>query len=442
MRNTRIVLFLAALALSGTVLFAQESTPIADKLTFELEFTGSALSIDSEGVVDSFTDSGFDEDGTKIGVGYEGEIWGASAALTFGNENLRFLSGEIGEIFAGFPLALDELYGWVKPFGTHFKFTGGIFENTDGIADYTDDIDDFGMGVFFYGEDGAPFTEPIEYFDTALANGFLTDAVFGPVTVQLLLAPNYSEESASELASGLVSEMLGSPMTIDADARFLRLGGRIIADLGVGTVAAQFKTFQWPMTIVNVVEQQQFPGSKLNWTSFGAYFDLTAVENLGLSMGYTGFIPFFDTSDVDMILWSGIDLRATWTGIAGLSFSTHNNISFAQGKEKEVVTPLGKDSSFFTLYNAVGATKELNDRFSINAEIANVLSTTDLGNGGKLEYDNFGVHAKFITKVTEYAEFDVGAEVHFVSTARDGGFGEDDDSVTTFSVPIGIRLHF
>jgi hypothetical protein len=108
----------------------------------------------------------------------------------------------------------------------------------------------------------------------------------------------------------------------------------------------------------------------------------------------------------------------------------------------EQVIPLGKDSSLFTLYNAVGATKELNDRFSINAEIINVFSTTDLGDAGKLEYDNFGVRSKFITKVTEYAEFDVGAEVDFVSTATDGGFGDDDNSVTTFSVPIGIRLHF
>jgi hypothetical protein len=94
-------------------------------------------------VADSLTDAGFNEDETKLGIGYEDELWGASASLRFGNENLKFLNGEIGEMFAGFPLALDELYGWVKPFGEHFKFTGGLFDNTGGLADYTDDKVDF-----------------------------------------------------------------------------------------------------------------------------------------------------------------------------------------------------------------------------------------------------------------------------------------------------------
>jgi hypothetical protein len=272
----------------------------ADKVSVTLEFGASLLAADSEGVVDSMTDAGFGEDGeSTLGFSYEDELWGASASLKFASENIRFLSSEIGEIFAEPVLSLDELYGWVKPFGPVVKFTGGVFENTDGIADYTDDIDDFPMGVFFPGEDGEPFEEPSEMTNTALVSGFLTDLIFGPVTLQLLLAPNYSEDSASVLGSEVLTTMAqGTPVEVDSEVRFFRIGGRLIADVGIGTVSALFKTFQWPAVVENGVwvlmgedpNDLPYNGTKQNYHTFGGYFDLTAVENLGLSVGYTGFL--------------------------------------------------------------------------------------------------------------------------------------------------------
>ncbi|MDR2796319.1 MAG: hypothetical protein LBB47_06390 [Spirochaetaceae bacterium] len=463
-KKSMALCFMAIILGGGGGLFAQAdkkfeeaASSIADKVKFGLEFNASILSANSEGVVDSLTDAGFNEDETKIGVGYEDELWGASAVLKFKPHNLFFLSGEIGEMFAGFPLTLDELYGWIKPFGKHFKFTGGIFDNTDGLADYTDDIDEFEMGIFIFGEDGAPFTEPeAEFTDTALTNGFLTDAIFGPVTLQLLLASNYSSKSASELGSGLLTQMAGmigqGPVEIDTEERFFRIGGRVIADVGVGTFSALYKTFQWPMDIANASEGisaavmgvsfTPYPGSKAIWNTFGGYFDLTAVENLGVSLGYTGFLPASDASDVDNVLYSGIDLRATWTGIEGLSLSTHNNISFAKGAEKDWMGQLGKDGSFITLYNAAGVTKEITEKFSINGVISNVFSKTDNSDAGKTEYDSFGVALKFIAKVSGNAEFNAGLRLDVEKTALSGYYGDADDSVTTFSIPIGIIVSF
>jgi hypothetical protein len=434
----------------GIPLLAQTEKSLTDKVSLDLEFNASILSANSDGVVDSMTDAGFNEDETKIGISYEGEFWGASASLKFRNENLRFLSGEIGEMFSPNPLMLDELYGWIKPFGEHFKFTGGIFENKDGIADYTDDIDDFAMGVFLPGEEaeGNPFFSEPEAIMTApfLTDGFLTDLIFGPVTLQLLLAANFSKESASDLVSGLLTSITQSPIPVDADARFFRIGGRVIIDAGVGTFSALFKTFQWP-TAVEVAMATAFQaspnsnltGSKQNYHTFGGYFDLTAVENLGVSLGYTGFITAHDGEDVDNILYSGIDLRATWTGIEGLSLSTHNNVSFAKGSEKDWFLLRDKDTSFFNLYNAIGATKEFTEKFSVNAEISNVFSKTDLGDNGKLEYDNLGIVAKFIAKVGEHAEFNAGLRLDVENATVSGG---DDKSVTTFSIPIGIKVNF
>jgi outer membrane receptor protein involved in Fe transport len=171
------------------------------------------------------------------------------------------------------------------------------------------------------------------------------------------------------------------------------------------------------------------------------------VENLGVSLGYTGFIMVSDGADVENPMFNGIDLRATWTGIEGLSLSTHNNISFANGVEKDWTGMLGKDSSFLTLYNAIGATKEIMEKFSVNAEISNVFSKTDNGGAGKLEYDSLGVAAKFIAKVSENAEFDAGLRLDIEKTTGSGVYGDPtgediDDLVTTFSIPIGIIVSF
>ncbi|MDR1950386.1 MAG: hypothetical protein LBQ38_13430 [Spirochaetaceae bacterium] len=439
------ILFLSFMVLSMTCgsLFvqAQEGVDASDagKVNFTLEFGASLFSVDSEGVVDSLTDIGFGDDAeSTIGVGYEHELFGGTVSFAFAPETLRFAVGETADMLGTTPFTIDELYAWVKPFGANFKFTGGIFENTDGVADYTDDIDNFGMGVFFIGEGGEPFTEPMEYFDTSLTTGFLTDVIFGPVTVQLLLAPNYSKESGSGLANDFFSVFSLPP--VDAGARFFRLGGRVIADIGVGTISAMFKTFQWPVEIVNVatiIEEGApgaFGGSKVNYMSFGAYADITAVENLGLSLGYTGFTAANDGDDVDNILWSGVDLRATWTGIEGLSISTHNNFSFAAGAENDWTGELLDGDSFLTLYNVIGATKELTEKFSINAEIGNVLSKTDSISFGEIEFDNFWVGAKFIAAVTENAEFNAGLRVDLTKNG--------DDTVTVFSIPVGISLSF
>jgi hypothetical protein len=166
------------------------------------------------------------------------------------------------------------------------------------------------------------------------------------------------------------------------------------------------------------------------------------VKNLGVSLGYTGFLPLNDAADVDNVLYSGLDLRVAWTGIEGLSLSTHNNISFAQGAEKDWMGILGKDASFLTLYNAIGATKEISEKFSVNAEISNTFSKTDNSDNGKIEYNSLGIAAKFIAKVGEHAEFNAGLRVDVEKNVLDGSYGDEDESVTTFSIPVGIIVTF
>jgi hypothetical protein len=437
----------AVLLFTAHFAVAQEkSGETADKVSVTLEFGASLLAADSEGVVDSMTDAGFNEDETKLGFSYEDELWGASASLKFGNENLRIFFPVVADNY-GSPLSIDELYVWIKPFGEHFKFIGGVFENADGVADYTDDLDDFRLGVFRGGAGGVE--EPHEITTAAVwANGFLTSATFGPIIAQFMLAPNYSKESATEWSNSLANSY-GLNQTpgwqpIDAGERLFRFGGRIIGAIeGFGTISALYKMFQWPMEAVNVFDPPLAggDGAKAIYHTFGTYINVTAVESLGVSAGYTGYMAYNDASGVDNILWSGIDLRVMWTGLENVSLSSHNNISFAKGTKNEWSQVRGDGSSFFNLYNAIGATVTLSDRFSVNIQIGNIFSNIDI-DAGKSEEDTFWLEPKFIAAIGENAEFSAGLRLDLTKTATSGNYGEADETVTTFSVPVGIKVSF
>jgi hypothetical protein len=105
-----------ALVMSGLVLHEAmgaengeaAGASIADKVSLELEFSGSPLSVDSTGVVDSFTDVGFGEDASSLKLSYDDPLWGATASFLFSQETLRIFYGEMGAISGGGPLSIDE----------------------------------------------------------------------------------------------------------------------------------------------------------------------------------------------------------------------------------------------------------------------------------------------------------------------------------------------
>jgi hypothetical protein len=266
------------------------------------------------------------------------------------------------------------------------------------------------------------------------------------MTLQFLLAPNYNKEKATGIFDDIFAKVAPGLPSVNAGDRFFRLGSRVSADLGVATVSAMFKTYQWPMEVVNMAwggaPPSPFPGNNVNYMAFGAYADITAIEDLGLSFGYTGYTRANDASGIDNILFNGIDFRAVWTGITGLNILTHHNFSFAMGAKNDWMTELVDDDSFLSVFNAVGVTKELTEKFSVNLELANLFSNTDSTNYGEVKYDNFTAGLKLITKVTEHAEFNAGLKCDATNTFTDGVWGDTDDLVTTFSVPIGITVSF
>ncbi|MDR0785337.1 MAG: hypothetical protein LBE74_05570 [Treponema sp.] len=439
-----------AFGLTASFVFAE------GEFSVTLDFSASALEVEKSGNetnIDSFADSAFED--SELSFSYEGEKFGGVVTLGLPDANLHLIMSEDDLITLA---SFSELYGWIKPFGSIVKFTAGIFENTDGIADYTDDIDDFDVGVFILGDGDEPFAEPMKYFSAALVDGFLTDLYLGPMTVQLLFGPNLGKK---HMASEIFGDMSPSIEDFAIDGRQYRLGARVFAEIEkVGTFALMFKTFQWPKAVMEKVflfaldgQSDAFtdlypngmPGDFMNYHNFGAYADITAAENLGIMLGYTGYVFANSDSNVNSPLFHGIDLRATWTGVEGLSLSTHNNVSFAFGSDDEwdALNSIGAGNSFFNLYNAVGATKTLTDVLSVNAQIGNILSKISADKQPTAlqtrTRDEFWAEAKLIASVTENTQFKAGLKLALVN---DDVAGSDATTTTTFSIPVGVSVNF
>jgi hypothetical protein len=389
MKKIVSTVFVLVLFLTGGVFFVPADDS-ADKVSMELKFAAEAVAAASDG---------------KISIDYEGTLWDGRASFLFGDVLTHLVNTEISEMFASPPLFIDEPYVSVKHFGGNFKFTADVFENTKGAADCTDDIDGFAIGTFLYGDDCDYFYDSDnEHQNAALSNGSLADTVFDPLTLQLLLALNFSKEDAAELYAPPIDKMYEAAWLpnqgVTADERFFRLGYRGIAD------TRYVQTF----TISNV-----------NWTTFGAHLDFTAAENPGVFLGYTGPLPVNAAPDVDNVLCSGADIRANCIGGEWLIVSAHNKLSFAQGAERDWTGALLDGNSFFNVHN--------------NAEIANVLSKTDSVNFENVEFESFWAKAKLITRINEAEELMIGLKL-------DSGTVNSEDAVNMFSVPLGISVSF
>jgi hypothetical protein len=439
-----------AFGLTASFVFAEGG------LSVTLEFSASALEVENSGDetnVNSFADSAFED--SELSISYEGEKYGGVVTIGLPDANSHIFMSTDDLITS---MSFSDLYGWIKPFGDILKFTAGVFKNTDGVADYTDDIDDFDVGVFILVDEELPFAEPMKYFNAALADGFLTDLYLGPATIQLLFGPNLAKNH-------MASEVFGGGALTVADigdvafgSSLYRIGARGIVEVeNVGTFAVMFKTFQWPKALIekavlfdlggeedkfNALYPNGLPGDFMNYHNFGAYADITAIENLGIMVGYTGYVFANSDSSVDSPLYSGVDLRAAWTGVEGLSLSTHNNVSFAAGSANEwdLLNNIGEGNTFFNLYNAIGATKTLTEALSVNATVGNILSQiiADAQENASTR-DEFWAEAKLIASVTENAQFKAGLKLSIVN---DEISGSDATTNTIFSIPVGVNVSF
>ena len=317
----------------------------------------------------------------------------------------------------------------------------------------------------------------IPYFMVAF-NFSKIDAIGLPLTLQFALDPGNN----SGVNAGLVADYRMSFNYIKFNGA-VRLSGEAIADRLTFDAIYRFKGGD-PNTLNDYVEGIheggfiQPDGLGVYSHTFGLFANILGLPNLGIGLGYSGYIRFFeedrDTSPAIIThsgpLFSGIDLRIQYTGIPNLTITSANNVSFARINRSSlpddrivgvlgVPLPLGTSQSWFALYNALGFNYRLNERFTASFQIANRFGriTTVSGAYGEplvtvtRSRMQFGGGAYLAYHFTQNILFQVGCVFRFLNdTYTNNAVGAQENinyrnasgGMFSFAIPIRMRVVF
>ncbi|GHV92855.1 hypothetical protein AGMMS50268_33580 [Spirochaetia bacterium] len=205
------------------------------------------------------------------------------------------------------------------------------------------------------------------------------------------------------------------------------------------------------------------PGDPLGaWNhAFGVYAGLKVIDNLGLSVGYSGAVQAKESGyeggkDIKYVypFVSGIDLRAQFTGIEKLTITFNNNLSFAytEGKaDGTTVTGLFSPSlgdsqkeGYFAMYNGLGAAYKVTDAFTGKVQIINRWASLTNDNPGRKDvYDKDQLRIALSGTYTATSHVELGAGLDFGidhSTYKPGtGIGSKTGAFT-FAVPLRLKV--
>jgi len=316
-----------------------------------------------------------------------------------------------------------------------------------------------------YNSMSRPFLQPWEYQNRAATRGNFYDAIYNPVLEDML--------------------------------KFgLRVEGVQIADMV--TLAAVYKHASTSLAKLTAPNNQNIIDENTGSHTFGLYANITPTENLGITVGYSGLIYNWSNSkDTDFSsgdvrdqekhylsqyretmfpFYSGIDLRASYTGINRLTVTLNNNVSFANIQGSPDPNPRGvysyawayrgqlnrddgsylaknRSESYLGLYNALGINYEINENLSADFQAANQLGIFTL----KWEHDdvvsvssNLGLYAGVTYTIVQnekiHASINAGlaANLSFNSYqhAEPGSNKVDKAGIVEFGIPVGIRVQY
>jgi hypothetical protein len=144
----------------------------------------------------------------------------------------------------------------------------------------------------------------------------------------------------------------------------------------------------------------------------GVYLGLNIVENLGLSVGFTGNFVQNETAqeldkndawvtyDTTNPFWSGVDIKVKFSGIDKVGITFNNNISFASAKSEELAKEVADQTGYNRIVGLNG--KGLNLAKDISETQSWTAWTAILGVSYSLT-DNLGVSLTFFNTMTIFA---------------------------------------
>jgi hypothetical protein len=176
---------------------------------------------------------------------------------------------------------------------------------------------------------------------------------------------------------------------------------------------------------------------------FGVYANILRVPRWNFALGYSGYLRTFEDLEIPGTgkiktksgpLFSGIDLRATYSGIQKTRITSQNNISFATSdKTTEDHTSigvwhrdlaLGHAQSWFALYNALGIDYNLSNSYILSLQLGSRLGavTTTVTPPSGSEYTiktqllKLGAGGSIAYQVNSFLRFQGGINVLYINS--------------------------
>jgi len=316
-----------------------------------------------------------------------------------------------------------------------------------------------------YKSTSRPFLQPWEYQNRVVTRGNFYDAIYNPVL-----------EDMMKFA--------------------IRIEGAQIANMV--TLAAVYKCASTSLSKLTAPNDQNIIDEKSGSQSFGFFANIIPNADLGITLGYSGLIYNWSNSkDTDFSsgdvrdqekhylsqyketmfpFYSGIDLRASFTGFDKLTITSNNNVSFANATGSPDPNPRGiysytwayrgqlnrddgdylaqdRSESYLGLYNALGINYEINKKFAADFQVANQLGIFTL----KWEHDdvvsrsnNLGLYTGAEYKIVENEKVHAGicggvaANISFNSYQHiEAVSGRIDKAgIVEFGIPIGLKVQY
>jgi hypothetical protein len=205
------------------------------------------------------------------------------------------------------------------------------------------------------------------------------------------------------------------------------------------------------------------PDGKGHWNhAFGLYAYITAIDKLGLGVGYSGFVKIDeevkDTMKYTNPFYSGIDLRARYTGIDKLTVTTAHNFTFtgAKGDDDAKTTIAGimssnnlgnkQEETYFAMYNSLGVDYKITDALTGSLAIANRMFSDVLKNDSEkitTTYDKLRVAAFAQYAFNSHVNLASGLAFQIEHTTLKDTANSDKDSKAgyfTFGIPIRFQV--
>ena len=339
--------------------------------------------------------------------------------------------GSLNITFDNADIAFGDWNIWIKP--VDFFELRASNEANRWVNRYNSIIDklESKYGVFTVGgyDSGADWKGNFNSTDSDKLNGFMFNFDFDIVQFQLAANGSLPGQNnwwfSGENGEGINLDADKKPV-YDKDAKEVHAGARVAVPIeGIANFYGWYK--------VDYLDNKSVGESDPNGMdhNFGIYADIVAVENLGIAIGYNGYLDGTrepdgnDYKNVTGVFYNGIDLRVQYM-MGNLGLALHNNFTFGSGK--------GAAASFNNEIATVTADVTVGGSTMENMLVGMILAGMD---DGSWIYDKLNLGLSYKVNDTFTAYLELGNQI----AVKNGSFSAEGVDMTGSIIKDSIQVY-